>query len=521
MTALNGKPRELETLPQAFEGLRADYDAARSTRFRRTRTGLVPSGSGADYHYKSEASYLRLMELARDMDRNDVIVGQTVDRAVTNAIQDGIRLAANTGDEGLDRELEDLWEEWGNTPEECDVAKEMCFSDMEYLALRHQFVDGDIVALPLKTGQLQMIEAHRIRKPRKTKRNVVNGVLLSDTRERLEFWITKDDVDPLRPVSLVSEVDRYAVRDSDGNRQLFHVFNPKRISQTRGVTALAPIFDMLGMFEDINFAKLVQQQVVSCFAIFRQMDVGGHSLNAPTQAGERTTEPLGDGKVRTIEGISPGMDIQGLPGETLTGFSPRVPNPEFFEHIKLVLTMIGVNLGLPLVLVTLDASETNFSGWRGAIDQARLGFRHNQKWLIKRFHRPVYLWKLRDWLFQDRALRRQAAKRKITIARHLWNPPSWSYIEPKKDAEADVVRLDNNLISLRRLYSERWGQDWGRVGKEIVEDRAKLIVWAIESADVINAKFTDAKVSWRELANSKMQPEVAVAAPAGDEDDDR
>jgi len=433
------------------------------------------------------------------MDRNDMVVGQAVDRAVLNTVQDGIKLDVKTGDETLDADLLARWNEWANDPSQCDLAGELTFHAMEGLVLRSVFVDGDILALPTVDGALQLVEAHRLRTPRNTKRNVIHGVLLDENRRRLEYWLTKDDISPDRPVERVSDIKRYPARDEDGYLQVFHIYNPKRVTQTRGVTAFAPIFDAIGMHDDIQFAKLVQQQIVSCFAIFRQreLDFAG---GASPQTGARTTESLADGTTRTIEGIAPGMLVEGAPGETLHGFSPNVPNPEWFPQTKLILTFIGINLGLPLVMVLMDASETNFSGWRGAIEQARMGFKRNQRLvLIERFHRPVYLWKVRQWLAEDAALRRAAQRRGINIFRHEWHPPTWPYIQPLQDASADLLRVRNGLLSHRRRSAER-GLDWDDLSTEIVEDNALAIAKAKRKAAELNAEFEDGQpVHWREL----------------------
>ena len=80
------------TLNEAFEELRADYDLSKSTRFRRSRAGVNSVGKHADYHYRSEAQFFRAMELSRDIDRNDIVVGQAVERLVDNVIQGGFTL---------------------------------------------------------------------------------------------------------------------------------------------------------------------------------------------------------------------------------------------------------------------------------------------------------------------------------------------------------------------------------------------------------------------------------------------
>lgn len=503
----------LRSMQETFTDLRSDYSGAKASRFRRRRNGLALSGSHADYHYRTEADFLRLLEYARDMDRNDCIVGQTVNRAVINTLQGGITLDTSTGDTGADLELWNRWKAWTEDSEECDLAGEHTFADIEQLVLRHMLVDGDVLALPLRTGQLQLTEAHRLRTPRNTKRNVVHGVLLNDVRRKLEFWITKEDVAPSATVSAVSSITPYAARDADGFKQVFHVLNATRVSQTRGVTAFAPIFDVLGMFEDIQFAKLVQAQIVSCFAVFRERAVG---FNGPTGGpqGATNTETLADGSSRTIQGVAPGMEIAGAVGETLKGFSPAVPNAEYFEHVKLMLTLVGINLGLPLCLVLLDASETNFSGWRGAVDQARLGFRNNQRFLTQRLHRPTYLWKVRQWLADDAALRTAAGKSGVDIFGHTWNPPNWPYIEPMKDAAADLLRVRNVLTSPRRLHAER-GRDWETIADETVQDNAYAIRLAKAEAAAINTEFTDSNpVHWRELISLPTPDGVQIALQA-------
>lgn len=502
---------------EAFESIRNDYNAAKTSRYRRRRTGVAPTGSGADYHYRSDADYLRMLEQARDMDRNDCIVGQTVDRAVTNALQDGLQLDPQTGDKELDQELWSRWKAWGEDPEQCDIQGEHCWSEQEQLVYRATLVDGDILALPIRDdGYLELVESHRLRTPSNTSKNVVNGILLDGRRKRLEYWLTKDDLSPSKALSKVSDIETYQARDRSGQKQVFHVFNPKRITQTRGVSAFAPIFDVLGMFEDVNFAKLVQQQIVSCFAVFRERSLEGE-YGDPPQRGDRESESMSDGGTRTIEGIAPGMEITGQPGEKLTGFSPNVPNNEFFQHVRLILTLVGVNLGLPLVMVMLDASETNFSGWRGAVDQARMGFRRNQKWLAARFHTPVYKWKVRDWLASDAAMRNVAKKSKVDVFGHIWKMPTWPYVDPYKDAQADLLRVRNVLISPRRLHAER-GRDWETIAEETVADNAYAIRKAKGEAAKLNTEFKDGNpVHWRELLSLPTPDGVDVAlTPSGD-----
>lgn len=501
-----GTSETIRGLAKAFDTMRADYDMSREGRFVRRRTGLAPQGGSADYHYRVETHYYTDIEKARDMDRNDSIIGQTIDRAVSNEVQDGFTLDPQTGDRALDDELWERWQEFASSPELCDVAGEFTWHDYEQHASRSQKLDGDCLILGLDSGQLQYIEAHEVQTTGRQD-NTFLGVQIDEFGRHNRYWIMQDPILPQQSKEQAKPVD---ARNSDGVRQAFHIYNPRRMTQTRGVTVLAPVFALAGMFEDIQFAKLVQQQVTSCFAIFHEQSFGGVDLpGGPTSYGASEVETTEAG-VRYIENLAPGMELYGRPGEKLTGFSPDVPNDGYFQHVKLMLQMIGVNLGLPLALVLMDGSETNFSGWRGAVDEARKGWRSNQRNLTNRLHRPVYEWKVRQWMATDAALRNVAKMSGINLLSHKWNAPRWSYIDPVGDAQGDQLRLQNGLTSPRRLHAER-GAEWEEVAGEIVQDMAFAIVTAKSAAQKINAEYDDGQpVQWRELINLPMPQGVQM-----------
>jgi lambda family phage portal protein len=489
-----------KTLQSTFDGIRADYEMSRESRFVRKRKGVAPQGSGADYHYRLESQYYRDVEQARDMDRNDAVIGILADRRVDNIVQSGFKLDPKTGDKGLDTELWDRWMAYSTDPDLCDIAGESTWAEMERYAARAESIDGDIVIAGTQDGPLQVIESHSIQ----TKGSVPDtflGVTTDRYGKRLQYHVQEE----LNKFATKGDSTPIDVRDSDNRRQVFHVYNPKRVLQTRGVSQIAPVFSYAGMLEDINFAKLVQQQVVSCFAIFRKM---GLAPNLPSTGGygQSSTETTAAG-VRQLEGVSPGMEIVGQPGEELQGFSPNVPNSEYFQQVKLILQVLGVNFGLPLCLVLMDGSETNFSGWRGAVDEARKGFVADQLNLVRRLHKPAYEWWLSREIAEDFDLRNWNDKPKIKVYSHNWNLPTWSYIEPVADAEGDATQLRNALTSPRRLHSAR-GSDWEEVSEEIIDDN----IYAINNAAKTAAEFNAANplsppLTWRDL--------IPLVMPAG------
>jgi lambda family phage portal protein len=493
------KRRAKNPIVETFDEIRADYDMSRESRFVRRRTGLAPQGSTADYHYRVEQHYYDDIEKARDMDRNDSIVGQTVTRAVDNIVQEGFTVEPQTGDAAVDNELWSRWKEWAESSDLCDAQAEFTFHDFERFNCRSMLVDGDIVHAGTEDGMLQAWESHQVR-TFTIRDNTIFGVTMDELRRRTSYWLVADPINPNR--SKKQEIE-LPVRDEDGNRQIFHVYNPKRMSQTRGVTAFAPIFAVAGMRDDIDFAMLVQRQVASCFAIFRKRQYLPEVPHLTPGYGEGTTEISGTGETRYIENIAPGMEVIGQPGEELQGFSPDIPGGGYEFQLKTILQTIGTNLGLPLCLVLMDGSETNFSGWRGAVDEARKGFKSNQRNLIKRFHEPVWRWKVRQWIESDAALRAVSQRSDVSIFGHHWSAPVWQYIDPVGDAQGDQIRLQNGLISPRRLHAER-GRDWEVIADETIADMEYAITKAKQAARRINAQFNDAPIHWRELISLPM-----------------
>lgn len=516
-----------DSFMQAISDIRADYNAAKTSRFRRTRAGVSATGRSADYHYKSDADYLRMMELARDFDRNDVVVGQGVNRLVNNIFRDEIKLDPKTGDSDLDAALKLKWRDWATTRDRCDIEGERTFHQIAKLCFRARVVDGDIFVHMIEDGTVQVLEAHRCRTPKNTKRNVVHGVLLDDNRKRLQCWFTKTELNPNDLLSRVSDIAPVDVRDEDGDRKLFQIIDPRRISQTRGVTALAPVVDAIGMHDDVQFANLVRQQVVSAFAIIEEIDdTDITSSGAAPKTGSTTSDTHSDGTTRTQGGVSPGMRLRGDPGVKFRMESPNVPNPEFFPHAMLILTFIAVNLDLPVAVLLLDPSKTNFSGWRGAIDQARQTFIQQQGLMVEQLYEPVYRYKISQWMgsveFQgDAEFQAIVAAAENTnnadLLGHDWRLPGWPYIEPVKDTTSDLIQVRNGMISQRRMQA-KLGRDWDDVSTEIVDDNGMAITKAIVKAQDIQ-KETGEQVHWREVLSLPTPDGVSVKIDAnpGDE----
>lgn len=500
---------------QAYDALRADFRASKSGRFTPRLTGVAPLGSGADFHYRFDRDYLHMIERARSYERDDMVVGSGINRLTANVLQDGFKPDPQTGSEDLNARLKDLWQEWSEEPDFCHSEGELTFYQQERLAFRSIIRDGDIFVLPQKAGKLQYVEGHRPRTPSNTTRNVVHGILLEQgSAVRKQVWFSKEDLGTSGSVQRVSDTIAYEMRDSDGNRQVLQLYFPRRFSQRRGVTALAPCSDTIGQHDDLQFATLVKAQLASLIVLLEEQANQGFSGSGPglsSSPGQPTTTG-----VSQIPGIGAGLHYKLQPGNKMTGFAPDIPNPEFFPHATLLLTFIAINLDLPVCVLLLDPSNTNFSGWRGAIDQARLRFREMQADFRDQYHKPVYKWKVRQWLQTDVLVQRFAAQSGVSPYKHTWKIPGWPYIEPYKDSQADDLQQTKFLNSPRRIQGAR-GRDWDEISTEIVDDKGRLISLAIEKAEALNSQYPNAAITWRDLLGEGLTAQPAVYSKPADQ----
>ena len=513
--------RQRISVADGFATSQAAYRMAnRQSRFGSDRTGDIPSlGADANWHYRSDLDYIWMGETAREMDRNDPVLGQIVDRVIDNEIQEGFKPQADCGDPKVDEYLEARHAEESQDPEICDITADRTFHDQECLVARESKVVGDTFVLPVNRDgreSLSLVENYRCRgrylgsarKSNEAPRNV-SGVVLDADRQPLQYTFTKDNVNPFSQSLGTNDLETVEAWEFDPVaerrfKKVWHIADRKRPSQTRGVTALAPIFEIVGMHDDIQYSKLVQQQIHSFFCFIHQRELGWEPPIDEERRGVTPRRHRSDYDNETEEYV-PGMRIEGDKGETVNAWSAAVPNPEFFEHAKLLLTFIGINLGAPLVMVLMDASETNFSGYRGAIEQARLQFRRNQRSRIARFYRPYWHWKVRGWLRDDPALLRayKRTRKPIDPFRHRWQPASWPYIEPTKDALADFMRGANSLDARRTIAAERGG-DLDTIQRLNIQDNAKGIADAIEMAAELNTaggfqKGDPGFVTWQQV----------------------
>lgn len=493
MVALKPKTRTTAGSLSDSHHEQADYRASqRETKLRPRPRGIRTHGSSADWHFRRDSDHLWVGELGREYDRNTPVGKRLLNVFEQNVLQDqGFAYNPNTGDEKFDAEAKHYIDELFADPLRIDLQGEHDFHDMSRMVFRDTLSAGDTFGVFNVDGPIEVREFHLCRQPFNRgvrHKNNVLGVELDENRRRLGYWFTNEPINPL---------DSYRVKQSDlhfveawdvsgdwKTRNVLHVRDAKRVTQTRGVSMFAPVFDYLGMFEDSQFQQLVKQQLSNMLLLVRQR--GQHfnpqNLSKRLQTGVDSQQPLGVD--RLLEELYPGAELHGFPDEQITPWAPNIPNAEWFNHMRLVLRIIGIAWGMPYVLLMLDTADTNFHGYRGAVVEARDVFRNVQRGFARRWHTPVVKHYLHRWADEDPAvgrlrmrslrearLKRSRRNQRFNLFRHSWTLPGWASVDDLKDATADLVRLANSQTSHRRTAQSQ-DAEWADLSREIIEDKS-------------------------------------------------
>lgn len=492
------------------------YLSGDADRMNPVPRGINPLGTDADYHYRTERNYFLHVERGRHAVRNHPLVEQGINRLVANLRLNRITLDVESGDKGVDAECKAFWRTWSANPSMCDHEHRRTFQQIACQSMFSQVQDGDIIHLPTADGCIQTWESHHLRNPwgrmptGSDVRGIIHGVEVNDGRT-IGFWITPRNL-LFNQVVQRGESRFHAAYDGQGNKLVFWLGFTHRFGQRRGISRLSAPREAMQGFDDLNYAHIKSALRRALLAYLMQSTAQAPSalpfggVGVP-QAGSRySRSDIGLGlESIVIEQLGEPAQVFKTPdGYRIDGWNANMPSSGFFEHASLMLTMLAVNLDLPLSFFLLDGSLVNFHGGRMTWDQVKLRLETLQQDQITGLHLPTYAWLTRHRVtpgspWYDATLARLYEQGKCNPFRGMFRAPGWPYVKPMEDAAAEDLAERRNLRSLKRILADR-GIDHTEHVVEVVNGRAELLEAGIERAAATIAKYPDAKFSLAELA---------------------
>jgi capsid protein len=198
------------------------------------------------------------------------------------------------------------------------------------------------------------------------------------------------------------------------------------------------------------------------------------------------------------------------PGEKIEGIERNIPGQNFSESLRMFLRMLGLPLGIPLEIVLLDWTQSNYSQSRAVLQQSYQTFMDWQEMMKSFFYTPQFEWKLEQWRTAGLVSRRNNIQ-------HEWITPDYPWLDQLKEAKAWATQVERGFVThaqvCKSLNSDRI---------DIVNRRELEVRDAIKRSQEIE-KETQVKVPWEMFCGMKGKTsgkELAEDADVETEDED-
>ena len=413
------------------------YDAVKYTRERKGPSSL----SGAE-DYRSNYDRVELMKRARDLAENVGLVRSILMKFASHTAAN-ISYQARTENPEVNTEVEAYWAEWWD---KCDLTTRHTGSTLMQVAMMSMLRDGDFLFVLVrdKDGNLKIqgIEADRLGDPFKvyTSLDLIGGIHIDrDTGAPSAYDIYNRSIG-----------DFYTYQATIPSSQAFHLFDPLRIDQYRGISAFhTAINDATDIYDIINFEKMAAKNASSQAGIVKRNNNNASDLSSLTN-----DEDL-NGNTIKLEAIESGKISYLEPGEDIIfPDGPSRPSGAFAEFHKILLRNICLGLGIPYSFA-VDPSAMSGPTARLEMQQAGRTFRRYQKLLDDKVLRPIKNIVIADGV--ARGLIENNVGTRTT--KGIFNFGANVSIDLGRESASAISEFKTGLRTAADIYAER-GQDF-------------------------------------------------------------
>ncbi len=396
---------------------------------------------------------------ARWLVRNNGYAANAIESWAANTVGDGI--SPNSSIEQASRKdaVQRLWLAW---TDDADAEGMTDFYGLQRRASREVFMTGEVflrfrprrpedgLTVPL---QIQMLPSEMLPLNHNAvdgNGNVIRqGIEFDRLGRRVAFHFLRrhpgDSTDP----GLSGETVRVPASE------VLHIIDPVEAGQLRGVSRFAPAIVKLFLLDQYDDAELDRKKVAAMYAMFVTSPAPDNPLAPPDEEYE----------------VAPGQVVRLDPGEDVTVSAPADSGSTYEPFQYRTLLQISAALGIPYGYLSNDGAKGNFSNSRLSLIEFR---RRVSAWqhsvMVFQMCRPVWA------RFMDTAVLAGALKlpgydrRRSEYLACNWLPTKWDWVDPLKDANAEIAQIEAGLKSRTQAIAER-GYDAEQVDAEIARER--------------------------------------------------
>ncbi|CAA7615721.1 phage portal protein [Magnetospirillum sp. UT-4] len=403
---------------------------------------------------------------ARYLVRNNGYALNAAESWTGNAVGTGIKPSSLIADKDLKALVQQLWLAW---TDESDAEGLTDFYGQQRRAAREVFIAGEVffrlrprrpedgLTVPL---QLQMLPSEMLPLTRTEilpGGNVIRqGIEFDRIGRRVAYHFLRRHPGDCTDPGLVGETVRVPATE------IIHVIDPVESGQLRGVSRLAPAIVKLFLLDQYDDAELERKKIAAMYAMF---------VTSPAPADVIDLVPADDGSGDRIVEVQPGQVVPLEPGEQIQTSAPADVGGSYEPFEYRTLLQISAATGVPYAYLSNDMLKANYSNSRMALLEFR---RRVEAWqhsvMVHQMCRVVWQ-RWMDVAVLSGALDIPGYERnRAAFIACSWLPPKWDWVDPLKDAKAEIEQIDAGLKSRTQALAER-GFDAEQVDAEIAADR--------------------------------------------------
>jgi lambda family phage portal protein len=428
------------------------------------RDGRVAMGGSGDQHMRYQRE--QLVHQSREFIRDNGLYRGMIDRATSYIVGNGFTLQASTSDREWNALVEKWWRKvFWRKPE---IRGVLSGRRTEKQVCRELLTCGDVAAIKVKGGKLQLVESEQIVGPglkddglRKNRAGTITGFYLAN--------YTKDGY--VRP----ADATVYGVED------VLFMSDPERPSAARAVPPAQASFPMLHRINDVCDSEAAAWQILSKWAISINR-AGGAAGAVGISKDEVGLDAEGKLTTRVTE-LDYATIFSGEPGEDVKGIDRNIPGKDFPASITMFLRLLGLPLGLPLEIILLDWTKSNYSQSRAVLEQAYTTFQGWQGIIEEDFLDPTYEWAVPIAIATGELRAPKLAEGEDLFA-HEWIKPTFPWIDQLAEADAKGAMLDRGFTTLASVVKST-----GKDLEDIWIAREREAERALEISARLKAKY--------------------------------
>lgn len=244
---------------------------------------------------------------------------------------------------------------------------------------------------------------------------------------------------------------------------------PNRAEQTRGVSHIATAMANVKQLDGYLEAEIIAARLgASKMGFFTSPD--GNSF-----VGDDTEDTF-----NPVMNVEPGTFHQLSSGQEFQTFDPNHPTSAFESFTTTVLRSIASGLNISYHALSNDLTSVNYSSIRQGALEDRSNFQIWQEFIVQHFIDVVF----KRWL--EMAITTKAINLPIGKFNKFANsinyiPRSFPWIDPLKEMQANVVGLQNGIVTYSDIVSS-YGKDVEETFEQHQKEQELAAQYGIETA---------------------------------------